>query len=316
MKRELLIDQIRTDGDTQAREKLSQDTVLEYAEIQNMPDVVVFHDGTDYWLADGFHRVMAAIHAKKKHVSAEVKKGSKLDAAWYACGANAAHGLRRTNADKRKAVRMAMELEGGKSLQVLADHCGVHIDTVRAVKKEVESGGRNRPPDHTETPTKVHNPPPTIPSKNPPPEASSKIGPPPAPRVTGKDGKSYPAAKVPDRVKDLEGRYVPEDVLDLWNRRQEAQDILSAISRLKSAVEKAQESQDKLFSLVHFNRVLILLKDLYSELLEARPHAVCPTCQGGGCNTCKGSGLVSKMVWERVPANYREEIAKLIREQK
>ena len=50
---------------------------------------------------------------------------SRKDAAWAACAANQAHGLRRTHADKRKAVTLALKLHPEMSDQAIADHCGV-----------------------------------------------------------------------------------------------------------------------------------------------------------------------------------------------
>src|SRR5262245_28841978 len=64
------LQRIRTDGGTQARAGLDEATVAEYAAtwqtlsyqqngLDKMPRIVVYHDGSDYWLADGFHRVEA-----------------------------------------------------------------------------------------------------------------------------------------------------------------------------------------------------------------------------------------------------------------
>ena len=315
MKRELFIDQIRIDGQTQAREKLSEETVTEYAEAKDLPAVTVFHDGTDYWLADGFHRVMAAVKSQKKNITADVKHGTKFEAAWYACGANVSHGLRRTNGDKRKAVKMAMELEGGKSAREIAEHCGVSHTFVLACKAQVATVATS----NAETPTKAHNPPPSRPPPGAPPPGKppAPMDPPPAPRVTGKDGKSYPAKQAASRVKDKEGRYVPDELLSLWARRQKAQDILTAISRIKGILKKAQESKDKLFRAVNFNSTLILCKNLYSEVQEARPYAVCPACQGlVGCKWCCETGLVSESRWKRIPGELRSEIARIVKEQK
>lgn len=99
---------IRIDGGTQPRENIDEEIVSEYAtammEGESFPDVVVFNDGANYWLADGFHRY----HASKKlgylELNTEVKSGTKRDAVLYSVSANSKHGLRRTNADKRKAV--------------------------------------------------------------------------------------------------------------------------------------------------------------------------------------------------------------------
>src|SRR5438477_12653995 len=69
------------------------------------PTIVVFHEEgkTDYWLSDGFHRCAAAKDAGLTEITADVQPGTKRDAVLYAAGANIAHGIRRTNHDKRKA---------------------------------------------------------------------------------------------------------------------------------------------------------------------------------------------------------------------
>ena len=66
MKSSLLkLDLIVTTEGTQVRASLDDDTMRDYAEdmmdaTNAFPPVVVFHDGSHYILADGFHRVMAA----------------------------------------------------------------------------------------------------------------------------------------------------------------------------------------------------------------------------------------------------------------
>jgi len=101
-------DRIRTDGGTQPRAELSQATVDEYAEAMaqgaSFPPVTVFHDGAEYWLADGFHRLHAARKAGLTEIAADVRQGTRRDAVLFSVGANAGHGLRRSNDDKRRAV--------------------------------------------------------------------------------------------------------------------------------------------------------------------------------------------------------------------
>ena len=108
----LEIAKIRLDGGTQAREKISEGAVNEYRQDMlggaEFEAVTVFHDGYDYWLADGFHRVLAAQSLGKKEIEADIKQGVRRDAVLYSAGANGSHGLRRTNADKRKAVMMLL----------------------------------------------------------------------------------------------------------------------------------------------------------------------------------------------------------------
>lgn len=82
--------------------------IAEYAEAmedgKQFPPVTVFYDGSSYWLADGFHRVNAALQVGRGYVEAQIITGTQRDAVLYSVGANAAHGLRRSNADKRRAV--------------------------------------------------------------------------------------------------------------------------------------------------------------------------------------------------------------------
>ncbi len=99
---------IRLDKDAQPRAEIDSAIVADYREAMvggaKFPGVVVFFDGQDHWLADGFHRVYAAKSLDKQTIEATIRNGSRRDAILFSVSANAVHGLRRTNADKRKAV--------------------------------------------------------------------------------------------------------------------------------------------------------------------------------------------------------------------
>ncbi len=133
---------IRRDGGTQPRVAINQTTVEEYAsdmkEGASFPPVLLFFDSTDYWLADGYHRVEAALSIGLNEIAAVVRQGTQRDAVLYSCGANATHGLRRTNADKRRAVLTL--LQDGEWSQwtnvAIAKACGVAESFVRKLKKE------------------------------------------------------------------------------------------------------------------------------------------------------------------------------------
>ena len=60
-------EQIRMDGGTQPLAELQKEVMEDYAELMRagvkFPPIVVFHDGDNYWLADGFHRMGAALRA-------------------------------------------------------------------------------------------------------------------------------------------------------------------------------------------------------------------------------------------------------------
>lgn len=137
------LSQIRTDGGTQPRAELSQDMVQEYAEAMAggalFPPVDVFYDGRTYWLADGFHRYHAAQKLGLSDLPATVHQGTQRDAVLFSVGANAAHGMRRTNEDKRRAVmRLLDDAEWAKwSNREIARQCFVDERTVRSLRPAV-----------------------------------------------------------------------------------------------------------------------------------------------------------------------------------
>lgn len=134
------------DKGTQSRAQISEDTVTDYAEAMQagdtFPPVTVYHDGVDYYLADGFHRLHAAKRLGKASIQAEVKTGTLRDAILFSLGANDKHGLRRSNADKRKCVRTLLEdFEWGElTVNEMARICAVSPQLVLAVKQEMDGG--------------------------------------------------------------------------------------------------------------------------------------------------------------------------------
>ena len=125
----------------QVREAINEATVAEYVErIESgvqFPPIIVFFDGNNYWIADGWHRLMAHEHSGCLTISAEVKLGGERDALQYALSANSAHGLPRTNADKRNAVEIALaDPEWSKlSTREIADLCAVSHNLVAEIRR-------------------------------------------------------------------------------------------------------------------------------------------------------------------------------------
>lgn len=132
----LQLDQIRIDGGTQPRVAIDEDVVAEYADLYtggvDLPPVTVFHDGSTYWLADGFHRYWASKRAERETIAVDVQQGTRRDAILYSVGANSTHGLRRTNEDKRKAVMTILEDDEWSvwSQTDIAKLCGVSREFV------------------------------------------------------------------------------------------------------------------------------------------------------------------------------------------
>jgi hypothetical protein len=104
----LKLTSVQWDMELQPRSELRNDWVEEYAtDVANgatFPAIVVFFDGTSYWLADGFHRLLAHRCAGFDTIKADVRKGTRRDALLHSVSANADHGHRRTNEDKRRAI--------------------------------------------------------------------------------------------------------------------------------------------------------------------------------------------------------------------
>jgi hypothetical protein len=136
------LSQIRIDGGTQPRAEIDQKTVDEYAEayaaLVQLPPVVVYFDGANAWLADGFHRYHAAKKVGVQAVDVDWREGTIEVAKFYASGANVSHGLRRKDSDKKRAILMLLETDQGKrwsaekgskgsGLTAIAKHCGVSV---------------------------------------------------------------------------------------------------------------------------------------------------------------------------------------------
>lgn len=146
---------IRIDGETQSRVEIDNAIVAEYADAIRakavFPPMVVFHDGADYWLADGFHRWHAYNAAGKASADVEIHAGTLRDAKLHSAGANRTHGQRRTNADKRKAALMLLEdAEWGKwSDNRIANEIGLSHTFVASVRASLATVASEIPQERT-----------------------------------------------------------------------------------------------------------------------------------------------------------------------
>lgn len=134
------LDRIRLDGGTQPRSAIFEETLNGYIEDMAkgdpFPPLVLYFDGTDYWLADGFHRYHAAKALGRSAFTSWVRQGTQRDAILYSAGANHDHGRPRTNEDKRRAVsRLLADVEwSGWSDREIARHCRVSAPLVATLR--------------------------------------------------------------------------------------------------------------------------------------------------------------------------------------
>lgn len=173
MKSTIQLTKLRLDGGTQPRVRIDMDVVRDYAERikagDDFPPVDVFHDGAEHWLAEGFHRYHAYKEAGHKVVPCTLRKGTVRDAILFSCGANGAHGLRRSRDDKRKAVHtlLADEEWVKYSDRKIADICCVGADMVGDARRQLSlndspakatrigKDGRSRPAAQPSKPEKA-----------------------------------------------------------------------------------------------------------------------------------------------------------------
>jgi FtsZ-binding cell division protein ZapB len=142
--KQIKITAIRIDGGTQARLQLDQAVVKEYSEHMKdgdkFPPIVVFHDGSEHWLADGFHRYFASKSNGALDIECDVREGTLDDALLYAFSANGRRGLSMSAEDNRSIItRMLQHPVWGKwSNAEIAKHVGVSKMTVGRVKASLE----------------------------------------------------------------------------------------------------------------------------------------------------------------------------------
>lgn len=143
----LVLDEIRRDGGTQPRAAIDLKHVLlleeQIEDGKELEPVIVFHDGSAYWIADGFHRWHAHRNQEKEAIACVIYQGSRRDAVLYSVGANADHkpALPRSKEDKRRAVMTLLcdqEWQEWSNTQI-AKACRVDEKTVRNIRKTLTS---------------------------------------------------------------------------------------------------------------------------------------------------------------------------------
>lgn len=112
------LDAITVDHAIQSRVATNIEYQREFSEAMlrgdSFPPITVFFDGTDCWLADGFHRYGATKQASRVDrkflaIRAEVRPGTREDAIVFSAGANQKFSIPRTKEDIKKSVWMLLD---------------------------------------------------------------------------------------------------------------------------------------------------------------------------------------------------------------
>lgn len=146
--RDLPLPLVVTDAGTQARAGLNEQAVEEYKDAmlagETFPAGVAFYDSGRYFCAAGFHRHEAAVRAGRETFPFEVRKGGRREALIYSLSDNARHGLRLSNADKRRKVELALADEelSKWSNREIASLCGGFSHSFVGDVREALTGSR------------------------------------------------------------------------------------------------------------------------------------------------------------------------------
>lgn len=141
---------INIEQSLQVRVETSSEKVDEYAEGmgrgEEFPPILVFYDADldEFYVVDGFHRLLAHRKARPNdRILVEQRLGTRKDARWAAIAANHSHGMQRTNADKRNAVRLAILDPHARhmSTREIARHAGVSRQLSGDVRAEMARDG-------------------------------------------------------------------------------------------------------------------------------------------------------------------------------
>lgn len=304
------------------------ETVNNYAEAMadgaQFPEVTVFTDGVHKWLADGFHRVMAARQIGRTAVSADVRKGTEDDAVVFGGTANNRQGKRPTRADVQHFLSMVWErretIFGGMPTGGnLAERCGVSRATGERFVRE-RLAEMPKAPVSPVSKTQVKAPTngqdaPVSPAQN----AQVKMPVRPT-RLIGADGKTYPvrpsapvrpvrperrSSEIEDWPRDRYGVQIPQEILAVFGGSPLA-DVLSHISSARSSLRKGFKEQDPAFAAVRQD-ALVNLDNAYNFVGAAEPHCVCRMCQGNGCRACHSRGWQTEEEYGRNPKEFRAE---------
>ena len=303
----------------QTRAGTDAETIDNYAEAMadgaQFPEVTVFTDGTHYWLADGFHRVMAAKQNGRTVIAADVRKGTEDDAVVFGGTANNKQGKRPTRADVQHFLQMVWERReaifgGTPTGGNLAEKCGVGQTTgVRFVKEKL-----------AEMPVATVSP--TLPKVKLPTRQDEPIQAPQMPvrptQLIGANGKMYPVRpSMPTRPSrpahvvpvDRFGVEIPVEINDAFEGGVLA-DVCGLISKARCALRKGLEDKLPQFAAVRQD-ALVQLDNAYRFVSAAEPHCVCRMCQGTGCKACHERGWQTEEEYRRNPKEFMAEEVRL-----
>jgi ParB-like nuclease domain len=303
------LDRISADSESQARVQIRASVVRQYAAAMSeqlaegglrFPPIVLFTDERDYWIGDGFHRVLAARQAGLTEFPADVRPGSRRDALLHSISSNSAHGLPRTNADKRRAVSLLLaDPEWGEwSDREIARRCQVGNTFVSTMRRASVRGRK------VQRGNQVYEM---------------------APPAANPASKQLPENPVPT---DALGLPVPEPRIPVFAAQGDFQEANALFDRLATVVDRIARSPagdlyrpELVRTLSEGAPTLVCpaLRIARGKLFAIEPYcAYCPNCfephpglVHPACKSCGGRGWTTRPAFHACPEDARKRLSKL-----
>ena len=269
------------------------------------PPVVFTQDDEAFILSEGFHRCEVYKRKGTKEIIVEVRQGDRNAAILNAMASNQSHGLKRTHADKRRAVTQTLKIVPEWSDRKIAEHLGVNNTFVGDVRREVH-------PDVSINDTL---------------QAAREVE-----KRTGRDGKQYtakpkaeskpkptqaiaptPAASTPEPVNEPETSSAESEPANTTEQEAASEEpdnesadevFCKTINRIcldiDEIIRRANELKASPYSrFVMIQPATIQLKNARETLWGGRPTHECPYCAVAGepqpsCRCCGGLNVTTK----------------------
>ena len=267
----------------QIRCAMDKDAIADYAEAMEdgakLPPIIVFREKDKFYLADGFHRVEAARMNGADEIDAEVREGGFNDALRHALGANASHGLRRSNADKRRALGIAWQnrttLFGrtNPKCRDLANVCGVSHNFANEFIRSANLSSDDK-------------------------------------NSTGDESAAEPEGVKANLAKGLDrfGVAIPENLLPAFKGAADVRKLSREVQALRNSLEDRFKSNDLAFAAIP-QQALINLDNAMHEIKSGQAYCVCRGCSGTGCYRCSDHGFQTGAQYRKMPEEYKAKEA-------
>ena len=305
MKKNIKISDIQRDVKLQARTGLNSAYIEELhaalVDGAKLPPIEVWSrdGGAPYFLSDGWHRIAASEAVGYAMIQAEVEVADQAarGAFLQSLKANEQHGLRRTIADKRRAVKLALTDSELKKLsdRDLAERCSVSHTFVSQVRTEQELEARAEAAELERVADGTHE----------------------GLEVPEIDYEDFAAPSTAVNFKqaniDKTGYPIPEDIQAEWLRVEAMfKQIFALVNAAELWLAKGLKHPRDIGLAEITESTLSAIVQVATDVKCIRPHAVCPTCQGTAkrktCKLCRSRGFISKYSYEHhVPGELKAD---------